>query len=82
MEVSLARSSSPAWFGRPRALVISMIAFLIFTSGASIVFMLAFLRALTREVRMHRARRSSDQRKQKSLTLTMLERYRRRDLAA
>jgi uncharacterized membrane protein YqhA len=50
-------------------------------SAAPVLFMLAFLNAIVRELRMERAQRGQERRKS-SVTLVMLERYRRKDLAA
>ncbi len=49
-------------------------------SAAPLLFMLAFLNAIVRELRMDRAHRSEE--RKKSLTLVMLDRYRRKDRAA
>lgn len=57
-----------------------MAALIIFTSSVAVVFMLAVLRAFTKEARQRVRRRGG--RKNNSLTMVMLERYRRRDRAA
>lgn len=50
-------------------------------SGAAVVFMLTFLNAIIRELRLDRAYRSVEL-GEGSLTLVMLEHHRRKDLAA
>jgi hypothetical protein len=52
-------------------------------SGAAVLFMVAFLNAMARELRKNRARPHRSQAPgKKSLTLVMLDRYRRKELAA
>jgi hypothetical protein len=50
-------------------------------SGAAVLFMLAFLGAMSRELRRGRGQGSED-RKKSSLTLVMLDRNRHKELAA
>jgi hypothetical protein len=53
---------------------------IIFASVVAVVFMLTALRAFTKEARQHVRRRG--ERKNNSLTMDVLERYRGRDRAA
>jgi hypothetical protein len=81
-------------FGKWCALVFSMIAFIVLASAGAgaLAFMLTFLKAMGRELRLGRSlridrgrihpgrigqrRNNIDPRREKSLTLVMLERYR------
>ena len=57
-----------------------MASLVIIASSVAVIFMLVVLRAFTKEVKQRVPRRGG--RKNDSLTMVMLERYRRRDRAA
>jgi hypothetical protein len=57
-----------------------MVAVIIFASVVAVVFMMTALRAFTKEARQQVRRRG--ERKNNSLTVDMMERYRGRDRAA